>query len=93
MMNDKGEFFRVQAKVDGHRPAAGLETGEQRFIELGSVVLQEGDVVAGPNAQSGKGVGHAVGPDIELAVGQLFRPVDESRFVGQGAGGFGQQPT
>ena len=90
VVDDVGELARVQAEVDRHRAAAGLEAGEHRLQHLRAVVHQHGDVVPPAGSEAPQPVGQLVGAPVELRVGLLPGALHRGRIVRKAARGLGQ---
>ena len=90
VVDDKDELARVQAEVDRHRAAAGLEAGEHRLQHLRAVVHQHGDVVPLADSEAPQPVRQLVGAPVELRVGLFFRALHRGRVLREAACGLGQ---
>ena len=59
IVEDVGNLFRLEVPVDRHRIGAQHHGGEARLEEGDVVAHQDGDAVAGPNAESAQAAGDA----------------------------------
>ncbi len=74
------------AVVDVDGDGTDLETGQHRLDVLGAVGQLHPDAVAGPDPRRLQVVGEAVGPSVELAVGEPALAGDHGQGVGHHVG-------
>ncbi len=76
-----GDLTVAQHHVQRHHRGAGFEDAVVDNREIGQVGTGQRDLVARPDAQLRKPVGHLVGGRIDRAVGQLGFVVDHGNAI------------
>ena len=93
MIDDKSKFFGVQPEVNRHRTQSRFETGKNRFVCFGIVVLKNRDVISLSKPEAQECICEPIDAGVELRIGQLLIAIDDRRFVREEPGSFAQKHT
>ena len=85
-----GQLVGGEQDVEGHHRVAGVVAAEEGDGELGDVGQDQGDVLAGPDAEVAQGAGEHAGEQVEGGVVHLGVAGDDGRLGRVGGGGLAE---